>query len=538
MPEQVEDHAQTVRDSLSRNVVIDAASRVGYMVSRFFVPPFVLARISLEAYGLWSTAFILVSYIGVSTVGISNVYIKYVAEYTARRDYKSANSLVSTGLMVTVPTCLLLFGVVWIGWPLLADWLHIAPYLRHDAREVVLSVLAIFLTSIGLSAFHDVLVGVQRTALVQCIWTASYIAETSFIFFLVGIGRGIRGLAEAYVIRALVELALSIPIAFRVVPWLRISPALFSKSALRTLFSFGSVVQIQSLFSIFLDSVERAIAAPLLGLESTALLDIGQKLPTMAATVPNAFASAFLPAASYLHVGLEGSVEQRESVRKLYLKGARYMNLAAGYICAFIATIALPLLDVWMGKRFPGAAYLLVVFAIATQFHLLTGPGTSILRGIGRLRDEFYYLLPNLGLLAILVPLAWVIQGRWTTLGIGTAVPAATVLASLFFVRHSNRVLGVAIGEYVLTVALPGVVPYLLALAFTIPVSYAVNHTTRWMGAAWIVLAGLVYSTLIALVVDRFVWSEGERLWFHAVIRIKLGRLFRFRGMTAENTAT
>jgi len=197
LPEETSAHAATVRDALSRNVVVDVLSRVGYMFSRFFVPPFILARISLEAYGLWSTSFILVSYIGVSTLGISNVYIKYVAQHSARREYQQANALLSTGVFLTLPICFLLFAALWLAWPFLATLLHIPSHLMGDAHEVILSVVATFLASICLSVFHDVLVGVQRTALVQYIWTACYIVETALIFLLVGMGRGVRGLAEA-----------------------------------------------------------------------------------------------------------------------------------------------------------------------------------------------------------------------------------------------------------------------------------------------------------------------------------------------------
>src|ERR1041384_7082765 len=94
-------HTEKVRASISTNVMITIAARVVYLLTRFFVPPFVLARVSMEAYGLWATAFILVSYIGISTMGLSAVYSKYVAEYAARREHDRANQLLSTGLSVS-----------------------------------------------------------------------------------------------------------------------------------------------------------------------------------------------------------------------------------------------------------------------------------------------------------------------------------------------------------------------------------------------------------------------------------------------------
>ena len=166
----LEDHAATVRDSLSRNVTVDVVARIGYLVSRFFIPPFVLAHVTLEAYGLWSAAFIMVSYVGLSTMGISTVYIKFVAEYCARREYLKANQLLSTGLCLTIPFCGAVFAIFYFLWPHIVVWLHIAPTLRQDAREVVLSVVAIFLASLSLGAFHDAVVGAQKTDMVQRRW--------------------------------------------------------------------------------------------------------------------------------------------------------------------------------------------------------------------------------------------------------------------------------------------------------------------------------------------------------------------------------
>ncbi len=530
----LEDHAATVRNTLSRNVVVDIAARVGYLVSRFFIPPFVLAHVTLEAYGLWSTAFIVVSYVGLSTMGISSVYIKYVAEYSARRNFLKANQLLSTGLCLTVPFCMLVFTIFYFLWPKMVGWLHIAPTLQGDAREVVLSVVAIFLASLSLGAFHDAVVGAQKTDMVQRRWIVCYTVETLLIFLLVGMGRGIRGLSEAFLVRTVIDVVLCLIMAVRLLPWLRISPKLITREAFNTLFAFGGIVQIQGLLSVALNSIERAIAAPLVGLAGTGLLDIGKKLPSMAGSVPSAFASSFTPAASYLQGGLEGD-HQRETVRRLYLRGARYMNLSAAYFCGLMVAMPGPILDVWMGKHYAGAPYLVVIFSISTQIHLMTGPGTSILKGIGRIKEEFYYALPNVAALLVAVPVSRLIQGRWTGLGIATAVAASTLVSASYFLHHANRVLKVPTAEYWKTVVLPGIVPYLVAAPFAFPGAYIVAHTGRWAAAAWIAGLGLLYSVALLVVVDLWVWSSSERQWFHAMVMTKLSKLFPSKISLAEN---
>ncbi|HEV3112093.1 MAG TPA: hypothetical protein VGY99_16525 [Candidatus Binataceae bacterium] len=257
--------------------------------------------------------------------------------------------------------------------------LRVPPALQGDARMVVLSVVGIFLLDLALCCFDDALSGCQRTAEVQTIWTISYLVETALIFWLISRGYGVKGLAYAFVIRTLLANLLSAIVAYRTLPWLHLSPRRCSREAGSVLLNFGGITQLQGLLAIALNSIERAIAAPLIGLAAAGLLDIGKKLPAMAASVPSAFVTAFMPAASYLHGGLEGTEEGREAIAKLYLKGARYMNLSAGYICGLLATSPLPILLVWMGKLYPGTALLMVLFSVSTQVHLMTGPGTSLL---------------------------------------------------------------------------------------------------------------------------------------------------------------
>ena len=61
-------------------------------------------------------------------------------------------------------------------------------------------------------------------------------------------------------------------------------------------------------------------------------------------------------------------------------------------------------------------------------------------------------------------------------------------------------------------------------LALSWPVTVAVTHVNRWTGAAVIGVAGLIYSLVVLLLIDRTVLDNGERLWFRAVVESKLGR--------------
>ena len=97
------------------------------------------------------------------------------------------------------------------------------------------------------------------------------------------------------------------------------------------------------------------------------------------------------------------------------------MNISTAWICGILALMPTPILDTWMGKHYPGAAYLMAIFAISTQVNVIAaGPGTSILKGIGMPDEEFHYCIPNVLALAISLPLARFIQGEWAVIRNGT----------------------------------------------------------------------------------------------------------------------
>ena len=390
-----------VNRKFSRNVFATILARVVNMVRGVVLVPFLLYHLGLEAYGIWTTIFILVSYVGVTTLGLSNVYIKYAAEFHARREYDKINSLLSTGLAVTIPLCGAIFFGFLFGWKWYSPWLHLPAQHAADGKDAVLIVLGIFLSAIALNGFGDILAGTQQIAATQWFLIMGILAEFGAILWLVGAGRGIRGLAEAYLIRVLFTDGLTIWWTWKKLKWLRISPRLVRRESVRYVVHFGGLVQLQSILEIFLNSVERVVGLVLIGDAAAGLLDVAKKWPTSFSSVPMAFFAALLPAAS--HVDAASNESSRiENLRNLYLSSSRYANLCTSAFVALFSFFAGPVLHVWLGPQLPMQQRLItlfVVFNLAMQFHMLTGPGNSMFRGMGRVYEEFNYTIPNLILL-------------------------------------------------------------------------------------------------------------------------------------------
>ncbi len=504
-------HHQQVRGTLLRNVRSDAAARVLYLVTRFFIPPFVLAHVGMQAYGLYGTLFILVAYLGISTVGFSGAYIKFVAEFAAGERFEEANRLLSAGVFITMPVALAVFTVFALCWSRVSVWMKVPPALASDARFLAFSIVGSFLMCLGLSAFRDALSGLQRIVTVQRIWILSFVVETILIFTLVGRGWGLRGMGLAFVARCIIDLGLSTVVAYRTVSWLHVSPRLINREALRRLLSFGSAVQINSLLAIFLNTVERVIATPFCGLAAAGLLDISTRLPYMALSVPGAFVAASLPSISDLR-GREGTQEQKhESVRNVYLTCTRYMNAISGTLLGFMAVVSVPLLTFWLKKVPEGAPLLLVAFAVCSQFHMMTGPGTSMVKGIGRPLMEFHYSLMNIAMLCITVPLSRLFFGSWSATSVGIGVASATILAAIYFISVANRCLQIRAADFLRRSVFPGVLPYVAALIASLPMRLIAVPQGRILLFAWLACCFTVFASILGCLWWTLAASSNEK---------------------------
>jgi O-antigen/teichoic acid export membrane protein len=512
-------HVADTREALVRNVSFDMVAQVGYLLSRLFVPPFVLARVGLSAYSLWSAVFLIVAYVGTASVGFSTAYIKFVAEFVGRGETHKANSMLSTGMVICGVVCGAFFVLVGLAMPQVLWWFSVPSHLQAEARYLILLVVGFHLTDLVFSVFKMALAGCQKIRELQLIWVFDYLLEAALIFYFVGTGRGVYGLADAFAISTVASTALAAMVAWREMPWFRLSLRWYSHESLRMLMNFGGVLQFSAVCSTAIDTLERAIAAPLIGLEAIGLLDISAKLPRSSGSIPGAFIGAYLPASAYLHGGLGGGAKGKQAIRQLYLKGSRYMIFAAAGLSGFMAAAAAPVLSVWVGRIYPGTAYLMTIFAIQQHVRSMTGPGTSILRGMGRPWQDFAFTAPNMLLAVVMIPLSRLVLGRWSAVGLGTAMAGASIAASIIFVIYANRIFEIPRWQYFRAVVVPSLIPYLVGELVAIPLWRIVAGMNRWPGAAVVGFAGILYLIVLALVIDRVVLTSEERRWFREIIR-------------------
>lgn len=501
-----------MKNLLSKNASVNLLARVFYMLTRFFLPPLTLSYVSLEEYGIWATCFILIGYLGMSAFGVSNVYVRYVAQYQARKEIDKINRLLSTGLTVIAILSILLLVALWFGLPLLITRFNIPSGLHHTAFILIFITASTFMLDLSFGAFAYVLNGLQRITEQTIIWVISFCLEAILIVILLVCGFGIYSLLWAFVARYLVATAAYVILCYRVLPGLSLGLRHFDRQMLRLFYSYGAVVQLSGLMGMFLYSIEKLIAGIFIGVGATGLMDIGEKLPVMTSQVPASMNSIFLPAMAHMH-----SLEQQRELAGLYLKGSRYMNMMMGALMGFLAAFSLPVLTAWIGtdEKYRTAAIILSLVCLPYQMNELTGPASAFHRSVGKPSRELIYPLTQLLLVIVTVGAGFLWVGK-TVIVICVAVALSMILSALIYQSYSNRYLGLGMGKYARKVLAPGIAPYLVGFvcAWLARPLFAWAGTGRWQILPVLAVCGIIYSLLTIALLYRVIcdWSEREYL--------------------------
>ena len=245
----------------------------------------------------------------------------------------------------------------------------------------------------------------------------------------------------------------------------------------RKLFNFGIKLQVTTLANMFHFQIDKLLLAYLLNVELVSYYNIASQLASKIRDIPLMLLSAVFPAASEL-----GARTDSEGLKKLYFRSMKYMVLAGLPIFVMGFLFARPFIFLWLGDGYQRAALSLQVFMLAYFLNILSGPGFTILNGIG---------LPKYGMLSsalaaglnLVLSFGLILIVGFYGVVLGTAL--SMMAGAIFFMAEFHRVMKIS----VLDTALKVMVKPLLAVLF--PTAIVVLLTQRAGNTNWYGLFGL-----------------------------------------------
>jgi O-antigen/teichoic acid export membrane protein len=456
--------------------------------------PVVISRLGVAAFGTWEALVALASVASVFQTAISGALVWRISEAFGRGDPAEIRRLVRIG----GGTVCVIFLAVWpFAWILREPVVRFLGISTHAADAIgMFPVIVAFVLLAGLSeVMESVVSGCQRTGLVNVAGAAAHTLNYATVIVLVLLGWGLWSLVLGQAIAFVIRFAgawLSARVSFGAVSLVPLLP----RRADLSMASYSGLLMVGSLSSLLRDQTDKIVLASLASPLWVGYYGIAVRLSTLVLEIIRFFYLPILTAVAALN-----AMQDWEGVRRMYSRLMAMVSVVTGLIVVLVLGLADHITIMWIGRPLPEVTSLLWwLMAGSAAAAMLTGPGTAICRGIGRVAIETTYLTVNLCLnLALTISLVLLMGPVGTAIATG----ATWALSSILFlvVLHSRVDLPVeASRRAAITAALAAILAgilYWVSGMFALPVG-------RWE-AAWAAVplgvAGVVgyFSVLAAL---------------------------------------
>ncbi|MFQ5786960.1 MAG: oligosaccharide flippase family protein, partial [Thermodesulfobacteriota bacterium] len=403
----------------------------GYALS-FLLTPYIVHKIGLERFGIWAIANTTINFFIYFDLGIGSSFVKHIAEYNTKKEYRLINEVINTGLVFSLLFCFSIFCVSILLKNLAMNLLKYSSELYDDVLFAFLGVLAVFIINYIFTVFKSTLYGLQRMDIVNIIYVIVSIPGTLGLVLFLSLGFGLKGLIYNSIIVAFVTVLSYAICAYRLLPHMVISLKYCNIKMFRKLWNFGFKVQIAG-FSEFINaSLDKLLLGYFLNVKMVGFYELGSKIALTAGNLPSVLLPAVEPASSELD-----AAKDTRALNNLYTRGTKYVVFLTFPLSLFVITNASLIMHFWMGgPGYEKSALAIQILTIGYSFVLVNSIGRLMARGMGVPQFEMISALIILGL-NILLSVTLIILLGFTGALIGTSISA--IIGSLFFMNRFHK---------------------------------------------------------------------------------------------------
>jgi len=371
---------------IGKNSIYNLIRRLVAFPTGLVLPPVTIKYIGMEGYGIWVLVQTIITYTSVMDMGLSPAITKYTAEYEGCDDHIKTIRLFNTLFVIYVFLCCILFIVVFLCRGLIIDFFINPSKIPKETISFVLVASAlVFCFNMVISVYSSFLNGLQRMDTTSKIGSILTITNCILSILFLCLGGGIRSLAIAGGISSFITAIMYIRTSKKIAPYLVLNPFLFSFKTIKEIWGFSSYGALGNMLAIAQFQSDKLIISYFLGVKNLAMYDVAHRLIFFIWGMCGSIITPIMPAIAHTHAkyGVEKSREVFQTIFK-------YTSLIVCPLILFVFVFADKLILVWLGTGYENAIPVLRVLSLAFFISVLSGPGASILTGMGFYKICFY----------------------------------------------------------------------------------------------------------------------------------------------------
>lgn len=452
-----------------------------------FVTPFLVRKLGVDGYGVYSLLLLLAGYTGCISAPISQANTKYTSQFYARKDWNLIGQAISISLILQAIIGIVIGSILFVA----SDWIatdlfNVPPELFEEAKLVfrIGGVIVALTTMLGV--FSGIIQGLQRFDIYNIV---NMIAVTFNTLLIMGFLIAAFGLREVILVQPLYILAsilIFIFICIRLLPGVRWFNH-FSRPLFVSMSIFAVWLFINQLVSLLTFQAGKTMVGIFLSTSQLTYFTIASSLAGLLQSFGASLATGFFP--------LSAQLMERDSLAhltQLYKKATRWFVFIVGGIgVAYISAGAI-ILRYWIGADFEINAYPVLLWLTGWGlWHAFGAIPYSVANGTGhpRVNTFFAVIFGVTNLFAVLL----VAKLGSVAIAIGSFV-SVSVVAPIYIGYVHRYILRLSNLEVIREIGLPFVLTgALAAIGGRLIIGYARN----WIFAVLIMLIiGAMYFVL------------------------------------------
>jgi O-antigen/teichoic acid export membrane protein len=479
----------------------------------FFLIPFMVSRLGVDLFGLWSLIFAVVGLFGLLDLGFATAAMKYVAELTAKGDHTQRNEVLATLLVVYSvlgAVCLALVAI--LAGPA-SGWFDLPTGQARPFTLALWLIGTVVAINFPASLVKAILIGSGRMHLVNAIELVITLVNAALIVVLLEAGFGLVGVAIATAVTMLLGPLVMLPLAIRLTPGLSASPRLFSRARVRELLGFSLYFFIANVAVLIILRIDPVVIKAFLTLGAVAVYAVAAKIAEYTYLLNKQFSNALMPLVSQ-----SKGAGDADMVRRILVDGTRFLLAIAAPFIALLFFYADAIVVRWMGQEFAESVPLLRLLLLAVLFSSVQLNAANVLGMTGHHRFVAFAMGGSAVLNLILSIILIQVLGL-TGVALGTML--ATLVAELLLVvPRACREQGLGLWDFLLSAIWPTLPALVPALGMAALMAYAQPPNNF----GWIILQGSIAALLYYAAFYRTGLSGSERELIVGKVRSALNR--------------
>lgn len=438
---------------LPRNLAANVAYFLVNIVIGVLLVPYFINTLGVAAYGIIPLATSITGYVAIVVQSLNSAVSRFLTIDLQRGDYVAANRTFNTSLFGLTLVILLTIPIILVVAYFAPSIFNVPDGQETGAVLLFLGVSAGFLIRSWSGNFTVQLFAYNRLDLQNLVNLTNFIVQTGLIVLLFTLlGPDLALVGGAHLVGAVVASGVSIVLARRVCPHLRILIRSFDRRRVRDLCGMGWWVVVEQIGALLFLQIDLIVVNLLFGAASAGEYAIALQWSVLLRTIAGVLLGVLLPTILSCYAR-----KQTDTLIRVTKSAVKLMGLVMALPIGLVCGLAPQLLMVWVGEEFTFLAPLIVLLTVHLAVNLSVQPLFPINVAYNRVRVPglvtLFMGIGNFGL-AIALPLL-------TGLGYyGVAAAGAIVLTlknAFFTPWYATRVLGVGTHTFTQSM-LPGIV--------------------------------------------------------------------------------